>query len=557
MSARNADPGTAHARSSARATGLGPAGFVPAAGAGALTATCGIGLMSTSAWLITRASERPPVLSLCVAIGAVQAFSLGKGLFRYLQRLAVHRLSLNVLGQLRLHLWDVLVPLVPAGLGSRGQGRALSGFVSDAELVAEGFSNATTAGVDLTASIVLGTLLTTLIAPLLGAILLLGALAVTLGTVAVARLGSGLETQVGAERAQLAALVTETVRSAPELVAFGRPDIVAQHLEEARARGATLDRWRGWVAGLSRAVAIIGAGAVLAGTVGAGLSLNHSGRLGGVMLAVAVFCGLAALDQCTNLPNILSRTVAARSARERLWELEHLVPPVEEPPPSARPLPVEASAGLAQVSTLGSSGEPVLRDVSLAVSAGERLALVGPSGAGKTSALYALLHFVACSKGRAEIGTLDVSQLTRQDIATMAGWVPDETHVFSATLRDNLRLAQPKASDAECSAALRRAGLAKWAAGLAEGLATELGAGGRPMSAGERQRLGLARALLAGSPLLLLDEPTARLDPATTERLVHELLASAGRRTVIVVSHDQSVKQYVDRVVALHGGSNQ
>jgi len=207
------------------------------------------------------------------------------------------------------------------------------------------------------------------------------------------------------------------------------------------------------------------------------------------------------------------------------------------------------------VSTVGSSGEPVLRDASLAAAAGERLALVGPSGAGKTSALYALLHFVACSKGRAEIGVLDVSQLTRKDIATMAGWVPDETHVFSATLRDNLRLAQPAASDAECLAALSRASLANWTADLPEGLGTELGAGGRPVSAGERQRLGLARALLAGSPLLLLDEPTARLDPATAERLVPELLASAGRRTVIVVSHDHSVKQHVDRVVALRGGS--
>jgi ABC-type transport system involved in cytochrome bd biosynthesis fused ATPase/permease subunit len=179
---------------------------------------------------------------------------------------------------------------------------------------------------------------------------------------------------------------------------------------------------------------------------------------------------------------------------------------------------------------------------------------VGASGSGKTSAVHALLHFVACSAGHASLGGVDVGDMTREGIARLAGWVPDETHVFAASLADNLRLARPSASDAECLAILDRAGLATWGAALPDGLATLLGTGGRPVSAGERQRIGLARALLAGSPVLLLDEPTAHLDPATAAQVLPDLLDAAGDRSVLVVSHDPAIVGYVDKVVALDAG---
>ena len=117
---------------------LSPRRLAGVAGSGSLSAACGIGLMATSGWLITRASQRPPVLSLSIAIGAVQAFSLAKGIARYLERISAHGASLEVLGRLRLQLFDVLVPLVPGGLGKNSSGEVLTGFVSDTELVAEG-----------------------------------------------------------------------------------------------------------------------------------------------------------------------------------------------------------------------------------------------------------------------------------------------------------------------------------------------------------------------------------------------------------------------------------
>jgi ABC-type transport system involved in cytochrome bd biosynthesis fused ATPase/permease subunit len=182
------------------------------------------------------------------------------------------------------------------------------------------------------------------------------------------------------------------------------------------------------------------------------------------------------------------------------------------------------------------------------------VALVGPSGSGKTTALHALLHFVACQSGQARLGGVDVSTMTRTGIATLAGWLPEQTHIFAASVADNLRLGRPAASEPECLAALDRVGLRSWSEGLPAGLATRLGTGGLPMSAGEQQRLGLARALLAGSPVLLLDEPTAHLDPVTAALVLRELLDAAGDRAALIVSHDPVTAEYVDSIVDLLDG---
>ena len=140
--------------------------------------------------------------------------------------------------------------------------------------------------------------------------------------------------------------------------------------------------------------------------------------------------------------------------------------------------------------------------------------------------------------GRASIGGVDVARITRAGIARHIGWVDDVTHVFATSLGDNLRIADTEATEASCVAALAAVGLAAWLASLPEGLSTRLGVGGRPMSAGERQRLGLARALLAGGDTLALDEPTAHIDPTSSADVLDELVGATGSKTVLVISHE-------------------
>jgi ABC-type transport system involved in cytochrome bd biosynthesis fused ATPase/permease subunit len=385
-------------------------------------------------------------------------------------------------------------------------------------------------------------------------VLLGGALAVVGVAAALARWGGPVEQRAAAQRVQLAGAVVAAVRSAPELVAYGREDLVEEAMEDVRRRAAALSARRALAGGLARACTVLTAGGAVVAVVGAGLAAAGGRRLSGVALAVVSFAALAVMDQCTSLPGVFAGNNAARAASARVRGLGRLVPAVQEPEVDLSAGARGGPADLDEAETATPGGERILKGVSLRVRDGERVALVGPSGAGKTSAVYALLHFVPCSGGHARLGGVEVSTMTREGIATLAGWLPEATHIFAASVADNLRLGDPSATELECLAALDRVGLRRWSEGLPAGLATGLGAGGLPMSAGERQRLGLARVLLAGPPLLLLDEPTAHLDQAMGDQVMSELLDATAGRSALVVSHDPAIAGFVDTVVALDGG---
>nr|WP_281259359.1 thiol reductant ABC exporter subunit CydD [Actinomadura meyerae] len=200
----------------------------------------------------------------------------------------------------------------------------------------------------------------------------------------------------------------------------------------------------------------------------------------------------------------------------------------------------------------GSAG-PALDRVSLRVAAGERVAVTGPSGAGKSTLLLVLAGLVVPESGRVLVDGVDLAELDVAAWRARLGWVPQRPHLFAASVADNIRLGAPEAGDARVREAARAAA-ADFVDELPEGLATVLGEGGAGVSAGQRQRLAVARAFLSGGPVMLLDEPTARLD-LHSERV---LVEAAGRllagRTAVVVAHRPALLGLVDRVVRLEGG---
>lgn len=524
--------------------------------AGLLANACGIGLMATSAWLITRASLRPPVLSLVVAMAAVQAFALGRGLFRYLQRLAVHDVALSELVERRLRLFDDLEPRVPCGLPQGATGALLNAFVADTEHVTQGTAQSSTAAVDIAASTAVGGLVAGVVDPAAAAVILAGAVSIVLWSFVCAGWARPAETSEAEVRSELAAATVDLVRSARELVCYGRADLIDERLDHLERRSAAATRRRALANGLARAGSTWIAGAALIVV----LALGYRDHLPGVPLAVVGFVALATLDQVAVLPFVLADTGPAAAARRRLDRLATLARPVTEPledgglvdhgdPPGGPP-----GVSVEDAVVTGRDGRTLLDGACLAVVAGERVALVGPSGSGKSSLLHTVLHFLECTTGRVCVGGADVGRTTRPTLARLVGWLPEDVHIFSATVGDNLRIADPAASDADCEDALRRVGLDGWLGGLPEGIGTAVGRGARPVSAGERQRLGLARSLLRRAPALLLDEPTAHLDPGTSESALREMMGAAAGRTVVVVTHEPDIADLVDRVVGMDSG---
>jgi ABC-type multidrug transport system fused ATPase/permease subunit len=197
---------------------------------------------------------------------------------------------------------------------------------------------------------------------------------------------------------------------------------------------------------------------------------------------------------------------------------------------------------------------PAVERFDLRLEPGERVALVGPSGAGKTTVTNLLLRFLDPEEGHATLGGSDLRSLRQEDVRSVFALAGQDAHVFDSTIRENLRLARPQASDGELHEALAKAHLADWVATLPDGLDTLVGEDGRRLSGGQRQRLVVARALLADAPVLLLDEPTAHLDPPTAEALVRDVLDAANGKSVLLITHRPEGLDLVDRVVVLEPG---
>jgi ABC-type multidrug transport system fused ATPase/permease subunit len=197
---------------------------------------------------------------------------------------------------------------------------------------------------------------------------------------------------------------------------------------------------------------------------------------------------------------------------------------------------------------------PVLEDASLRLEPGRRIALVGESGAGKTTVANLLLRFLDPAGGRVTLAGRDLRDYRQEDVRRLISVAGQGSHLFSTSIRENVRLARPEADDGDLERALRRARIWDWATSLPEGIDTLVGEEGRELSGGQQQRIVLARAFLADAPVLVLDEPTAHLDVPTAEELMRDALEEAGDRSVLVISHRPEGLDLVDEILVLADG---
>jgi len=296
-------------------------------------------------------------------------------------------------------------------------------------------------------------------------------------------------------------------------------------------------------------VVTVAAGAAVSVLALLGSAAVDSGRLSGPWAAGLVLLPLALLEVLLAAPEAAATAARTAPARDRLTALAHTPPAVVSPSP---PVPAPPTAGRLVAEHLGCGWEaPVVADVTLQVSSGGRIGVVGPSGSGKSTLAATLVRFIDPVAGSVQVDGTDLRSLALADVHRRVGLVDDDPFVFSSSVVENVRLADPSASRAQVESVLRTVSLGPWLDDLPDGLDTLVGEGRAAVSGGERARLGLARALLADQRVLVLDEPTAHLDSGTASEVAADLLAVTSDRAVVWISHDGVGMDRMDRIVDL------
>lgn len=522
---------------------------------GFATVGASIGLMATSGFLISYAALRPPVLELIAAVVGVRAFGVSRGVLRYLERLASHDAAFRLLADLRVAVYERLEALAPAGLERRRRGDLLSRLVDDVDELQTVFIRGIAPPVVAAGVLVLATGLLAAFLPSAALVLAAALLGAGLGVSLLAlRLGRAAQARLAAARGLLATEVVGLLEGAGELLAYGRVDDALAEVDAADAELVALERAGAWRAGLVAALGTLVSGGAVWLVAVVGVPAVAAGELAGYHLALVVLTAMAAFEATTPLPAAAQELSGALAAARRVLELTDAPDPVTEPAaprpaPSGRELRVEGAR-----LRYAPDGPPALDGVDLTLARGRRVALVGPSGAGKTSLAHVALRFRDLDGGRALLDGVDLAAYAAADVRRVIGLVEQDAHLFDTTIGANVRLGRPDAGDDEVADALARARLADWVASLPDGLDTPVGEEGVRVSAGQRQRIALARALLVGAPLLILDEPTANVDRTTARALRRQMLEAAEGRGVLLITHDLPEPDEVDEVVVLEAG---
>jgi thiol reductant ABC exporter CydC subunit len=530
---------------------------------GSLALGSSVGVMAVSAWLISRAAQHPPVLELTVAVVCVRGLAIGRAVFRYLERLVSHDLAFRRLAELRVAVARRLEPLAPAGLAAFRRGELLTTLVADVdaqqdqqlrvvEPIAVGALVAT-ASVAVTAWLL----------PAAGLVLCAAlALAATVPPLVTALGTRAANRDLAAQRARQSALVVEGLRAAPDLTACGAADAWLRRIDLLDADLARTTKRIGRATGLGAGLCTVLGGLAVWAIALVAVPSVRSGVTPGVQLAVLLLLPIAAWEVVGALAPAVSARARVQASARRLAVVLDAPVPVRDP---VQPRDLDGPPDRIAVRHLAAHW-PVapdardderprgIEDVDLDLAPGWRVAVVGQTGAGKTTLVAALLRQVEVADGSYLVDGVDARAAAGDDVRAAFGHVSADAHVFDSTLRENLRFARPGAGDGELWDALRAARLAAWVTRLPDGLDTFVGERGARMSAGERVRLSLARALLSQRPVLLLDEPTAGLDPETADALTAELLAARGDRSVLLVTHRLTGLSGVDEIVVLDSG---
>ena len=531
---------------------------------GFATVASGVGLMATAAYIISAAALHPSIAELQVAIVGVRFFGLSRGIFRYLERLSTHDVTFRLLARWRVWFYQALEPLAPARLLRYHSADLLTRVINDIGTL-ENFYVRSLAPPLVALLVALATLVlmngfgTELAVVLLGFLLLAG---VGLPFM-VYLLTHHLGTQIAMKRAGLSILLVDTIQGIADLLIYGRARSQQTSLNHASGE---LNRFQFRMNGLTALHNALGSLlsnlAMLTVLVFAIQRVNQ-GRLEGVYLGVVSLIALTCFEALQPLPAVALYIDSNRAAASRLYELVDATPQVSDP---TIPLPLKGEADL-HVKELAFQYPPSpdetnldgghtfgLSEITFSLPVRKHIALIGPNGSGKTTLINLLLRFWEYQQGSILLGEHEIRDYLQEDLRKQISVISQNTYLFTATIRENLLIAQPTASGERLIQACRNAQLYEFIQSLPGGLDTWIGEHGLRLSSGERQRLAIARAFLKSCPLLILDEPTANLDPITEFALLNSIHNLSQTRSTLTITQNMVGLEAMDQILVIKDG---
>lgn len=517
-----------------------------------------IALMAVSGWFITAmaaAGIAGVSMNYFTPAALIRALAIVRTGGRYLDRLISHEATLRLTAEIRTDLFARLVPLAPGGLDDLRSGDLLARLKGDIDRIELLFLRfITPLAVALAALAAVGAILAGhdgwLALPVVAVLAFGGLLAPALAAAFGRKSGTAVAVQAAALRRALA----DDLQGLAALTVTGAAANHRRALSERYRRLIAEERRQARLSAFGQTAGLLSGDLAMGTALIIGIPMLGAGAFSGPDLAMAALLSLSAAEAFMGLPAAFTGLAGTLASGERLFAIGKRTPPVVSPTTTLA-MPAGNAIVFSDVTlTYAGAGRAALSHIDLVIPEGHRLALVGPSGAGKSSLTELMLRLRDPSSGRVMLGGVDVRRLALDELRGRFAVVPQKPHLFTETIAGNLRLAKPKASDAELIEALALAGLGPFLAKLPQGLSTPVGVAGTTLSGGEARRLAVARALLCDAPVLILDEPGEGLDAATEEAMVGAILERMAGRTVIVLTHAKAALQRMDEIVVLSGG---
>ncbi len=529
--------------------------------AGLAAAAAAVGLMSLSGWFISAAAAAglaPPAAYLfnffLPSIG-VRIFAILRTAARYAERVLTHDATFRVLEGLRVWFYRHIEPLAPSGLWRFRSGDVLNRIVADIEALDHLYLRALSpAVVALLVSILAFFLLAAFderIALMFWLLFVLAGAGVSSGA---ARAAAPAGRLIAARSGELRMRAVEGLQGLAEIIVFGAAARFQEQVQRSHSALIAGQRRMAHVRGISAAAMHLLTGASVLAALYVGCGVVSAGQLDGAALALIALAVTAAFETISALPAAYQFMGRTRAAGRRIMEVVETAPAVSFEG-SSRSAKERFEVAFDDVSFRYRPELPrALDQVSISIPQGRHIALVGESGAGKSTLAHLLVRFWDPETGAVRIGGTNLRELSEPALRRAVAVVSQQSHLFSATIRDNLLLAKADADDAELRSALASARLADFVDHLPDGLDTWVGEAGKLISAGQARRLTVARAILRNAPVWVLDEPTEGLDRITEAALVESLLEITAGRTVLWITHRLAGMDRLDGVVVMEDG---